>query len=116
MDDRNYQREQQKWQVLDVEVFSVENLLYMLRYDFGTLGIRDGRHVSHNRGIPEVSVTCAQVRRTGLGVLDSSSESATGDHGLSRITSKSLRQLAPSSSDASQWPSIRAGVTVAMKR
>ena len=40
--------ESRKWPVLDVEVFSVENLLHVLRTDFGTLGIRDGRHASHN--------------------------------------------------------------------
>ena len=40
--------ESSKWPVLDVEVFGVENLLHVLRNDFGTLGIRDGRHASHN--------------------------------------------------------------------
>ena len=31
-----------------LKLFSVENLLYVLRNDFGTLGIRDGRHAGHN--------------------------------------------------------------------
>ena len=34
--------------MLDVEVFSVENLLYVVRNGVGTLGIRHGRHASHN--------------------------------------------------------------------
>lgn len=40
--------EGREWPGLDVEVFSVKNLLYVLRNDFGTLGVRDGRHASHN--------------------------------------------------------------------
>ena len=40
--------ESSKWPVLDVEVFSVENLLYVVRNGVGTLGIRHGRHPSHN--------------------------------------------------------------------